>query len=124
MTRFFISAHAQRSPFLLSRSREEAPQKKWVLGKSRILILALILLSGLIYLIQINQVATGGFEVRALEEKIGDLKEDNKKLELQITELQSLSRLNEEVKDLDLVAQGEVDYLIPKEEAYALGESR
>jgi len=63
------------------------------------------------YLWQINSVATRGYKIRELEEKTSQLKEINKKLEVEVTELRSTARITEKVKELNMVEVVRVEYL-------------
>jgi hypothetical protein len=75
---------------------------------------------GLFYLTQTNISATRGYEMEALDEKMEALKEENKKLNLQYIELQSMANIVEQVKDMNLVATAEVDTISSLGSAVAL----
>lgn len=74
-------------------------------------MIGMVVLMGLAYLIQVNQVSTGGFEIQDLEEKAQELKKENAKLELEAASLESLSTIEEKAQELDLVSTEKVDYL-------------
>lgn len=81
--------------------------------KRKIFVFSIILfvsLSGF-YLFQINDLAVKGFEIRNLEEKIKELKQENKNLELKTAELQTLSNIEELKKELNLVKAGQAEYI-------------
>ncbi len=122
MTRFIASTQAQRRIFLLQGERTKTKRISWSFPKSRLIILVLIILVGLVYLVQVNQVSTGGYEVKALEEKIEKLNQENKKLELKAVELQSLTKIRQATEGLNLVAQKKVDYIVTEAPVVALGE--
>lgn len=63
------------------------------------------------YLWQINDLATKGFQIKGLEEKIASIRENNKNLELQATDLQSLSNIEKLEKDLNMVKVNKVEYI-------------
>lgn len=63
------------------------------------------------YLMQINSLATKGFELRELEDQISQLEDENKKIELQLVEMQSMRYLAQHALDLDLVDAEAITYL-------------
>lgn len=80
--------------------------------RSKILIvMGLIFVMGIGYLWQVNGLATKGYQIKDLEVKASALRQENKKIELEITELRSTARLNSEVEKLGLVQVARVEYL-------------
>jgi hypothetical protein len=75
------------------------------------ILLVLIIVSGVLYLGQVNNLATKGYKIKELEEKAYALREQNKQLEYDITNLRSTARLNEQIKVLNLVSVARVEYL-------------
>ena len=63
------------------------------------------------YLVQINGLATKGYQIKELEQQVTDLQLTNSDLELQAVNLQSMGRIRDEVAGLNMVAIGETDYL-------------
>jgi len=76
-----------------------------------ILLFMVIAFAGISYLYYTNQTATGGFEIKGLEQRIEELQQDDEKLELKAAELQSLSVIEEAVADMEMVAVSTIDYL-------------
>jgi cell division protein FtsL len=74
-------------------------------------LICLICFSLLTYLVQINNMATRGFEIRELEDQIKLLKQDNQHLELQLIDLQSMTYISQQIKHLNLVEAHDVQYL-------------
>jgi cell division protein FtsL len=66
---------------------------------------------GFVYLWQINSLATKGYKIKDLEEKVSQIKDQNKKLELEVTELRSSARIAEKLKELNLVEVAKIEYL-------------
>ena len=64
-------------------------QSRWV----RVGLLVLTVSTGLFYVLQMNVSATKGYDIRELEQKITALQKDNRQLELEAMELQSVERL-------------------------------
>ncbi|MCX6743842.1 MAG: hypothetical protein NT116_06470 [Candidatus Parcubacteria bacterium] len=71
----------------------------------------LVFCCGMIYLWQINGLATRGYQIKELEEKAAELKDTNQKLQIQITQLRSTSRLEEKVAQLNMVEVSRIEYL-------------
>ncbi len=82
-------------------------------------IFILCLLS-LFYLAQANQTATKGYEIRALEDQLETLREEQKKLELKAAELQSVRNVEEGSRQLNMVPVEKVVYLTPGGSAVAV----
>lgn len=76
-----------------------------------ILMVALIISLGVSYLFSVNQTASRGFEVSSLEEEVETLAQQNKKLELEASELLSMSNVQEVSQDMNLVPVERVEYL-------------
>lgn len=114
--------------YTVNRERErfhkESLWKRLKMGSIsiRVIIFGLIILVGFVYLVQINRVSTGGFEIKKLTERMGELKNENKKLELEIADLKSLKVIKETSQALNLVGVSRVDYVTLPQEAVALGE--
>jgi len=75
------------------------------------LLFGLIIVSGVCYVAGTNDLSIKGYELQAMEEKKQQLQKENKLNELNITQLSSYNNINERVKDLDMVAVGEVKYI-------------
>jgi hypothetical protein len=76
-----------------------------------IVLVLFTFVAGLFYLSQVNSLATTGYKIKALEEKAANLRQQNKKYELEITELRSTARINEAIKRLEMVEVARVEYL-------------
>jgi hypothetical protein len=66
---------------------------------------------GLLYVSQVNSVATSGIAMKDLEQQIRELERANQDLELQAASLRSLSTVEQTSKELDLVARAPIEYL-------------
>ena len=76
-----------------------------------IIISCLILVFGVGYLVQTNSLATTGYEVNELESQLQVLKEQNKKLQLQVTDLRSTKSIQERLKHMEMVKVSHVEYI-------------
>jgi len=84
------------------------------------MVIALTLFIGVTYLMQANVSATKGYEIKDLENKVKELKEDNSKLNLKYVELQSMANIIEQVPSLNLVATENIEIITPIGSAVAL----
>jgi len=77
----------------------------------KILLLVLIVFVGLSYLYYINQTATGGFDIKGMENQIDEMKKDNKQLQVHTAEMQSLSNIEKASEEMQMVATTSIKYL-------------
>jgi len=75
------------------------------------LLLITIGISLVTYLVQINNVTTKGYEIRALEDEIAQLKDENQKLQLQLVEMQSMNHISNKVAEMNFVEVDKIKYL-------------
>jgi len=59
----------------------------------------------------VNSSATLGIEIASLQDQLLSAKEQNKKIELQIASLRSISRVEELASQLDMIAVDQYAYL-------------
>jgi len=76
-----------------------------------LLSLFLIALCGFFYLSQSNQVATSGIEIKKLEKKLDELKEEQKKVQFQKAELESLKNIEEKARQLNMLPAEKMIYI-------------
>lgn len=74
---------------------------------------SLVFLLGIGYLLQINSLATRGYAIKDLEERVEELKQEKSDLELESLGLQSMSAVQDKVNDLGMVVVKNSDYLQP-----------
>ena len=77
------------------------------------LLILLIALFFVLYIVQANSVATGGYKIREHNNKAKILRTENKDLELKLSGVRSLGFLEERLETLNMVKIGEVEYLLP-----------
>ena len=85
-----------------------------------LIIVGLIVISGTLYLVQVNYVATKGYQIRDFEQKINTLKDQNKKLSVEIIKLQSSVELEKKIRELSMVRVNQFDYLTRSDNAVAV----
>lgn len=71
----------------------------------------IIVAASVYYITGINDLTVKGFELQEEKGKINLLKGENAALELKVTGLESYNNLSERVKELKMVAAGEIDYI-------------
>ena len=81
-------------------------QKSW-----RGILLLAVAVVGVSYLVTVISISTRGYKMRDLERRMDELKLENKKLNLEIAEMQSPARIEEWVKTSGMVAAANVQYV-------------
>lgn len=74
-------------------------------------LMGVIVVFGILYVIEVNNISTKGYEIKKLEKTLGELQDSQKKLELEASSLKSMQNIETEVKTLNLVPSNEVKYL-------------
>jgi len=78
----------------------------------------LLLMLGIGYMTQVNNISTKGYEIRQLELSLKDLKETGKRLELEAAGLQSIQSIDEDIELLNLIPSGTVKSIPGSDYAY------
>lgn len=76
-------------------------------------LLLIAIVAGLFvgYLVVNNRAATSGFALRSLEQRVGQLESEQRVLELQALDRQSMSGIENRAQELGFVPVGSVQYL-------------
>ena len=82
-------------------------------GELFILIILSISFLGFFYLGQVLNTASQGSDIQQLEERIVELKQKQRQVELEGAQLRSIDNIENRVQDLNLVATGKVTFLSP-----------
>jgi len=77
---------------------------------NRIVIFTAII-SGLAYLLCVNDLAIKGFKINELKKQLNTLSEESAKQELEIMSLKSYTRISQRAKDMNLVPAGKAIYV-------------
>ena len=118
MGRYFaLTLEVPQSQVRLPKA-ERKGQTKTKPNKLGMLIVIFLTLFGLMYLFQVNSLATTNYDIKKLERQLLDLKETNKRFELEAAHLKSIQSVEETVKTLNLVPSGSVRYV--QDSGYAL----
>jgi len=93
-------------------------EQRGIAGRVQINLISLIFaiavgacVCGACYLYQVNDIATKGYEIRELEDKIQELNKESKKMEIHEVELRSMYNIEKASQDLNLVDSGDVTYV-------------
>ena len=76
-----------------------------------IILIGLICCAGVMYVFQVNQLATMGYEMKKKEKSIDDLLKNNKQLELESAQLKSIYNLEGHKESLNMEKPQEVSVL-------------
>jgi len=92
----------------------------WAIGK-KARVTCMVLLGALfVAYISVTSIASsGGYKMRDLEKESAELKEEIKKIDVQIAQYSSLGNLEEKIKDTHLVAVEDINYLTSDASAVA-----
>lgn len=71
----------------------------------------LLLVLGLLYLSQSNQMATSGYDIAKLESEQQKFKEDNERLQIEASRLQSIQQIDTNIKNSGMVPVKKINYL-------------
>lgn len=77
------------------------------------LLTLLIILFSILYIVQANNVATGGYKIQKYKKELTGLQSKSKNLELKLSEVRSLEFLKTKLESLDMVKLSKVEYLSP-----------
>ena len=108
---------ARRSRLILQRG--SITQSTITLSIGLVALIAVTVL-GFVYLQQVFGTASQGADIQALEERIDDLQETQRALELEGAQLRSIQAVEERVEELNLVESEHVAYLAPVADTVAL----
>jgi hypothetical protein len=70
-----------------------------------------IALFGLVYLFQVNAMGTKGYDIRGLEQQVREVQEQQKNLQMEASNLQSIDLIETHAKQLNFVPSTNVTYL-------------
>lgn len=96
------------------RTVSQALQQRKSVKACNVIMLSFLLVFGVAYILQMNSMATKGYEIADRKATIAELKDVARELELETLELRSLSTIEQRVQQLDMVAIGtNVEHLQP-----------
>lgn len=74
-------------------------------------VAGLTLVLGLLYLSQSNAMATSGYDIAKLESQQRVLREDNERLQIEASRLQSIQQIDAGIKDSGMIPVKKINYL-------------
>jgi hypothetical protein len=74
-------------------------------------VAGLFLTLGLLYLSQSNQMATSGYDIAKLESEQQQLKDDNERLQIEASRLQSIQQIQSGIKNSGMVQVKTINYV-------------
>lgn len=83
-----------------------------------LIIFTLLAVFGMLYLFQVNDVSTKGYELRKLERRLIELRDTTARLELEASELKSIQNIESQTRGLNMVPSQGMNYV--KDGDYAL----
>jgi len=95
------------------KTKNSVSVKTWNLS-----ILSAIIVFGLVYFFAVTAMATKGYEIKKLETRLVQLEQDQKNLQVEASNLQSIDLIQMQAQKLDFVPSTGVTYL--KNSDYAL----
>lgn len=99
------------SSFSLRKKSNQSGSAQVSLVSLAFVVVIAIVASGAIYLYQVNDIATKGYEIKELEGQIQDLNKESKKMEIQEVELRSMQNIEKASQDLNLVNSSNITYV-------------
>ncbi len=81
------------------------------LASAGFVMIFFMILSCAFYLFQVNDLAVKGYDIKDLENKIGELEKNNKQMQIREMELRSMYVIEKSAKDFNLVSPVNVSYL-------------
>jgi len=76
-----------------------------------ILLIFAILISGLVYVFGVNSITTKGYQIRTLRKQVAELETVNKNLEINISDLKSISVLESKTASFGMIKAQSIEYL-------------
>jgi len=107
----FITITNSNSSNLGKRKRAIRSEKK--VGKiTAIFVLVLMICaSGVMYIFQVNKLATIGYEIKQREKTIDDLKKENEQLKVKAAELKSIYQLETKKEEMQMKKPDQVSFI-------------
>lgn len=86
-----------------------------------LVMLVLIIVLGIFYLIQVNDIVVKGYSIEKYKNRISQIKSENKNLEFQLADYKSLSYIEKNVPALNLKKIDKISFVPYNESAIAQG---
>jgi cell division protein FtsL len=80
----------------------------------RVVLLMFLVVAVFGYVVSVNTSSVKGFEISQLEQKIVALDKGNKQLAEDLGSLKTFARVEDKIKELNMVSVGNIEYLVQK----------
>lgn len=94
-------------------AKKTLPKLTRTLFRSRYLLVALTIMTGLTYVWQVNSLSTYGYNLKELEKNLQHLKKENKILENKLASLGSMDQVQAKVDSLAFNSVEKIEYINP-----------
>jgi len=111
-----VKAALHKTAFVCEQQQNHHALKQKTLNR---MLSLTILVFGVLYLIQINFLATRGYVMKDLEKRIEVAERENSALQMKILEAQGLGNLQAKIDALGLVRSERIEYITGKEAGLA-----
>lgn len=101
------------SPSWRLQEQESRRSLSWRLFLLGLFLLVLVALGGFVYIREITSTAASGYDVSLLERRAAELREEEQRLQLEAAEFESLQRIEQRLKTLNLIPVGNTAYTSP-----------
>src|SRR3989338_1646028 len=115
---FALALHLPAEPKVKNKKITATKMKVSFKFNFGLVIFAMLLVFGALYLWTVSDTSTKGYEIRSLEKQLGQAQEQGKRLELEAASLKSAQNLEQDAKALNLVPSSGVNYV--SDDGYAL----
>lgn len=105
--------HGRSSRAWHLQERESRRGLSWRLFFLGLFLLVVVAAGGFVYIREITSTAASGYDVSHLERRAAELRTEEQRLQLEAAEFNSLKRIEERIKTLNLVPVSAVAYTSP-----------
>lgn len=95
----------------LPRGSRENQHSLFSISRSFFIFGLILFICGGFYIHEINMLATKGYEIRELENKIKELTQESRQLKIREVELRSMYAIEKSMKNMNLVGLSNVSYI-------------
>jgi len=110
MSRYLTITHSNSIRF---GERKKALSSGFRMGRITLsfFLVMLICAAGVFYIFEVNNIATKGYEIKSLENRLNELRRENENLRLREAELRSIYKIEEKTEELNMVVPQNISYL-------------
>lgn len=118
MTRYFALALNSGHTAPKTRTVSARPKFDFRMKNPGIALMILLFILGVVYLLQINNLSTKGYEIKKLDQRLVELKGQSERLELEARALKAVETIQAQAKLLNLVPSRGVNYFPENDYAF------